>query len=70
MTNLDSFTRAYIEAALWSSTTDDDTPMDRDYSVSDISVSTLAKMVADCAAFPNCKRRTAFKRVPHTRRLR
>lgn len=51
MTNLDSFTRAYIEAALWSSTTDDDTPMDRDYSASDISAETLAKIIADCAAF-------------------
>jgi hypothetical protein len=50
-TKLDTFTLAYIEAALWSSTTDDDTPMDRDYSRSDISPETLAKMIADCAWF-------------------
>ena len=51
MQTLDEFTRAYIEAALWSSTTDDDTPMDRDYSVSDIAPETLAKMTADCESF-------------------
>lgn len=49
--NLDSFTRAYIQAALWSSTTDNDTPLDRDYSASDIAPETLAVMIAECAAF-------------------
>ncbi len=48
---LDTFTQAYIEAALWSSTTDDDTPMDRDHGPDDLAPETLALMVADCAKF-------------------
>lgn len=82
MTNLDSFTRAYIEAALWSTSAElldcddcglerqrlgedevctqcescdlsggDKSFQDRAFSASDISAETLAKMVADCAAF-------------------
>lgn len=47
----DSFTRAYMEAALWSSTDDDGTPLDRDYSTADLSDETQAKMYADCAKF-------------------
>ncbi len=52
---LDDFTRAYIECALWSSTYEtedrDDTPMDQDFSVSDIADKTMAEMMADCADF-------------------
>jgi hypothetical protein len=48
---LDSFTLAYIECALFSSLTDDDTPMDQDYSRHDIADETLAKIVADCERF-------------------
>ena len=47
----DSFTRAYIEAALWSSTDDDGEPLDVNYSISDIAPATLAQMVADCEKF-------------------
>jgi hypothetical protein len=52
---LDAFTRAYIEAALWS-TNDESTPqggepLDDNYCVADIEASTLRKMVADCAKF-------------------
>lgn len=47
----DSFTRAYIEAALWSSTDDDGNPLDENYSTGDISDETKEKMYADCAKF-------------------
>lgn len=47
----DSFTRAYIEAALWSSTDDDGNPLDENYSSGDISDETKEKMYADCAKF-------------------
>lgn len=48
---IDTFTLAYIEAALWSSTDDDGRPFDADYSWQDLAGETLAKMVADCSRF-------------------
>ena len=48
--NLDEFTSAYIECALWSSTDDYDNPLDC-YSIEDISEECLDKMVADCDKF-------------------
>jgi hypothetical protein len=52
---LDSFTRAYIEAALWSSTDNADEsggePLDKNYGPGDISDETMALMVEDCALF-------------------
>lgn len=48
---LDEFTRAYIACALWSSTTDDGTPLDEDHTAEDIDAGTLAQMVSDCAEF-------------------
>lgn len=54
-TRLDSFTRAYIEAALWSSTDNADdsggAPLDKNYDASDIAAASLAKMKRDCAKF-------------------
>ena len=52
---LDDFTRAYIEAALWS-TNDDAThrggePIDGNYGIDDIDPDTLAKMADDCRRF-------------------
>ena len=38
----DSFTLAYIEAALWSSVDDDDEPLDKNYTLADIPEETLA----------------------------
>lgn len=54
---LDQFTRAYLEAALWSSM-DESTPsggypLDRNYGISDIHVDTLAKMIEDALRFQN-----------------
>jgi hypothetical protein len=53
--NLDTFTTAYIEATLWSSTDNADDsggePLDKNYGVEDIAEESLAKMVADCRKF-------------------
>lgn len=53
--NLDTFTRSYIEAALWSSTDNANEsggePLDQNYSISDIAPETLAQMVSDCKDF-------------------
>lgn len=52
---LDTFTRAYIKTALWSSTDNANEqggePLDANYSESDIAPETLQTMVADCADF-------------------
>jgi hypothetical protein len=48
-TKMDEFTLAYLEAALWSSTDDNDDPLDRNYSVEDIAPESLAAIAADCA---------------------
>lgn len=49
--SMDAFTRAYIEAALFSSSDDDGRPLERNYSAKDILGATLAEMKRDCAAF-------------------
>jgi hypothetical protein len=52
---LDRFTRAYVEAALWLSTDNADDsggePLDANYDVGDIAPETLAEMIADCQDF-------------------
>jgi len=48
---LDQFTLGYLDCALWSSIGDDDTPLDRNYSISDIAPSELTRIIADCAEF-------------------
>lgn len=49
--SLDNFTRAYIEAALWSSTDDEGNPLDGKYDIEDLSPATLEAMVQDCKQF-------------------
>jgi hypothetical protein len=53
--NLDDFTRAYIEAALWSTNDESDEqggePLEKNYSASDIAPETMEKMIADAADF-------------------
>lgn len=51
MKDLDSFERAYIEAALWSSTDNDDTPLDSNYTIDDISDEAIQKIKEDCKRF-------------------
>ena len=48
---MDAFTTAYIEAALWSSTDGDDTPLDRNHDANDIHPETLTKMIEECRQF-------------------
>jgi hypothetical protein len=52
---MDAFTRAYIEAALWSSNDESDEsggePLDKNYSIQDIAPATLRAMERDCADF-------------------
>ena len=47
----DTFTQAYVDAALWSSTDDDDEPLDKNYNVDNITTDTIKKMKADCQKF-------------------
>lgn len=49
--DLDTFTRQYIETALWSSTDDDGDALERDFQMHNIAPDTLAEMVAQCADF-------------------
>jgi hypothetical protein len=52
---LDTFTRAYVECALWSSMDESDDsggePLDANYDVSDIAPETLAEMIRECQDF-------------------
>lgn len=45
------FLDAYITAALWSSSDDNDIPLDQAYTAGDISGDLMDKMIEDCAAF-------------------
>lgn len=52
---LDEFTKSYIETALWSST-DNSTPqggepLDKNYTIDDISTETISNMIDDCEDF-------------------
>jgi hypothetical protein len=51
MRDLDTFTLAYIEAALWSSTDDAGEPLDANYSWTDLAPEALQRMMDDCAKF-------------------
>ena len=51
MEKLDSFTRAYIQAALWSSCDDSERALDSIYSPIDLAPETREKIVKDCAKF-------------------
>lgn len=52
---LDTFTRSYIETALWSSndesTPEGGEPMDANYGIDDIDTKTLTQMIDDCRKF-------------------
>jgi hypothetical protein len=51
MAALEHFTASYLAAALWSSTDDDGTPLDANYSPDDIDPEILEWMRAECARF-------------------
>lgn len=45
------FLNSYIETALWSSTNDNDEPLDANYSADDLADETLERMKRDCERF-------------------
>lgn len=49
--DLDEFTRGYIDAALWSSSEDDGTPLDERFRARDIHPDSLRQAVEDCREF-------------------
>lgn len=49
--DVDPFTKAYIECALWSSTDDSGEPLDKNYDWTHLSDVTLLAMVFDCRCF-------------------
>jgi hypothetical protein len=49
--NLNPFTRAYVECALWSSVDDDGDSLENNYDDANISPETLKQMVEDCESF-------------------
>lgn len=48
---MNTFTRSYVTAALWSSTDDQGKPLDDNYTPRDIAPATLTRMEADCTRF-------------------
>lgn len=52
----DAFLRGYVAAALWSSTDNDDSPLDQDHDYFDLPEETIVAMKEDCDDFRNfCK---------------
>jgi hypothetical protein len=48
---LDAFTRAYLICALWSTTGDNDRPLDADFDISDLGEEARKQAVDDCKKF-------------------
>lgn len=48
---MDIFTKGYINAALWSSSDDNNLPLDYNYNENDISPETMERMISDCKKF-------------------
>ena len=51
MQKLDEFTTAYLECALWSSTDENDEPMDANYGIEDLTDECVNQAIEDCADF-------------------
>lgn len=47
----DTFTRQYIETALWSSTDAAGEPLTKNYSINGLAADTLSRMIRDCNKF-------------------
>lgn len=62
--NMNPFLAVYILAALWSTTDDNDEPLDKNYETSDISPETLAGMEADCNRFQTENSETLTENTP------
>ncbi len=53
ISQLDDFTRGYIEAALWSTSDEDDVPLDYNFSIADIHQTSLRAIIQDASTFQN-----------------
>lgn len=51
--NIDNFTKSYLIAALWSSTGDDNEPLDSKFALKNIDVDNLLQVKKDCVDFQN-----------------
>ncbi len=51
MTAIEEFVRAYVEAALWSTTDDNEVPMDTNYGPEDMAEEAMAEATAECCVF-------------------
>lgn len=49
--NIDDFTAAYLECALWAECDDESNPLDRNYSIEDFAPEAIEQAIEDCAAF-------------------
>ena len=49
--NIESILNHYVQCALWSSTDDQDEPLDAEHGIDDIAPATLAQMRSDVTAF-------------------
>lgn len=49
--NMDTFTKAYVEALLWSSSGDPESPLGRDANITEISPELMEKIEYDCKNF-------------------
>lgn len=54
MSYASKFFTAYVECALWSSTGENDVPLDRDFTADDIEISTHVRMLEECNVFVQC----------------
>lgn len=51
LATLDTFTRAYLITALWSSTGENDEPLDHDHGLEDLAPEAVEMAIRDCARF-------------------
>jgi hypothetical protein len=49
--SLATFTRSFLETALWSTTDEEGTPLDAHHSIADFAPETLAELETDCVSF-------------------
>ena len=61
---MDPFFKAYLEAALWSSTDGNEVPLDRNYTIENIAINTRILMALDCIKFQAVNR--AFLALAYT----
>ena len=61
MIPIDEFTTAYIECALWSSTDDNEDPLDKNFDIDNIDPESIIRMDQDCKVFQRIARKWLTK---------